>query len=120
MALDPDGNDAIERLERRVAALEGLVRQLVAPVAPTRPPIAAAPPPPPTAAPRPLAPRRPYVKDVDWEQWFGGKGLLLVGVVALLASSGFFLKYAFDRGWIAPWLRVMGGIVAGLAVAAAG
>jgi len=119
MAQDPDSNDAIERLERRVAALEGLVRQLVAPAAPPRPPLTAAPPPAP-AAPKSLAPSRPYVKDVDWEQWFGGKGLLLVGVVALLASSGFFLTYAFDRGWIAPWLRVAGGIIAGLAVAVAG
>jgi uncharacterized membrane protein len=122
MAQDPDANDAIRRLERRVTALEGLVRQLVAPAAPPSPPLTAAPPPAPgvPAAPKPLAPPRPYVKDVDWEQWFGGKGLLLVGVVALLASSGFFLKYAFDRGWIAPWLRVMGGVIAGFAVAAAG
>jgi uncharacterized membrane protein len=122
MAQDSEGNAAIERLERRVAALEGLVRQLVAPALPPRPPITAAPPPAPAApaAPKPLAPPRPYVRDVDWEQWFGGKGLLLVGVVALLASSGFFLKYAFDRGWVAPWLRVTGGIIAGLAVAVAG
>lgn len=47
----------------------------------------------------------------------GQRGLLAVGVVALLATGGFFLNYAFEHGWIPPWLRVVGAVAAGVAVA---
>src|SRR5439155_13286063 len=63
--------------------------------------------PPPAAAP-------------DLEQWFGQRGLLIVGVLALLTAAGFFLKYAIDRGWIAPLVRSLLAIAAGIAVAAWG
>lgn len=43
-----------------------------------------------------------------------------MGVLALLAAAGFFLKHAFERGWISPELRVAGGIAAGLAIALGG
>jgi len=56
----------------------------------------------------------------DLEQWFGQRGLLIVGVLALLTAAGFFLKYAFDRGWIAPVVRSLLAIVAGIALAAWG
>jgi uncharacterized membrane protein len=111
-----DERDAIERLERRVAQLETLVRALAsrAPGAPVAPP-APAPPPPPT--PRtPRAARTP----TDLEQLIGQRGLLIVGVLALIATAGFFLKYAFERGWISPELRVVGGVAAGVAIAVLG
>jgi len=38
----------------------------------------------------------------------------------LLTAAAFFLKYAFDRGWIAPLLRSLGAIAAGIAVGAWG
>ena len=41
----------------------------------------------------------------------------MIGVLALLATGGFFLNYAFERGWIPPWLRVLGAVGAGVAVA---
>jgi hypothetical protein len=63
--------------------------------------------PPPTAAP-------------DLEQWFGQRGLLIVGVLALLTAAGFFLKYAIDRGWIAPVVRSLLAIAAGIGLAAWG
>ncbi len=62
---------------------------------------------------------RPQAR-LDVEQWLGAKGLLLVGVIALLAAAGFFLKYAFDRGWIAPWIRVLGAVAVGAALAVYG
>src|SRR3989475_4039187 len=56
----------------------------------------------------------------DLEQWFGQRGLLAVGVAALLIAAALFLKYAFDRGWISPLLRAIGAVVAGIGVAAWG
>lgn len=123
-----------EALERRIAELERTVQRLVMLTGlPREGPVAKLPPrPAPTPAGIPprvisnadLAPlgRPPTAPppDFDLEQWVGAKGLLLVGVIALLAASGFFLKYAFDRGWVAPWLRVGGALLAGLAVALLG
>src|SRR3989475_181271 len=89
-----------------------------------------------TPAPEPLAvappaapiPRRhephsyspPPAAAPDLEQWFGQRGLLIVGVLALLTAAGFFLKYAIDRGWIAPLVRSLLAIAAGVGVAAWG
>ena len=110
--------DAIERLERRVATLENLVRRLTfgarerSPAAPPPDlPVVRAALPTPTVSPR---------RDTDLEQWFGQRGLLAVGVAALLIAAAFFLKYAFDRGWVPPLLRSAGAVVAGIGVAAWG
>jgi len=120
---------AIEQLERRVATLENIVRRLTFVASGERvlaqsqqPPQRATTPAPPivraalptvTESPQPAA-------ATDLEQWFGQRGLLAVGVIALLAAAAFFLKYAIDRGWIAPLLRALLAIVAGIAVAAWG
>ena len=118
--------DAIERLERRVATLEEVVRRLMdartayelsRPL--PRRPLAAAPPPATPAAPAPApapAPEAAAARATDLEQWFGQRGLLAVGVAALLAAAAFFLKYAFDRGWIPPLVRSLGAIVVGIGV----
>ena len=122
--MSEEQHDALQRLERRVEVLEQMVRRLVAAGAaperiasPSAPlPLHATPArpseqprysPPPTAAP-------------DLEQWFGQRGLLIVGVLALLTAAGFFLKYAIDRGWIAPVVRSLLAIVAGIGLAAWG
>ena len=98
--------DAIERLERRVAALEEVVRRLVALRTVPQPSLN------PVARPSPtVVPAR------DLEEWFGQRGLLVVGVLALLAAGAFFLKYAFDHDWIAPLVRSLLAIVAGAGVA---
>jgi uncharacterized membrane protein len=135
MSGDSSGDDRVAALERRVAVLEGIVREvsrragLVPPAAPppglerdalSRPPGPEARP-----APQPRPAFRPSLQptaasDLDLEQWFGAKGLLLVGVVALLAAAGFFLNYAFERGWIPPLLRATGAVAAGVGVAVAG
>ncbi len=50
------------------------------------------------------------------EAFFGGRFLLGAGVLAFLLGVGFFLKYAFDNGWIGPTGRVAIGLLAGIAM----
>src|SRR2546425_3667640 len=118
---DPQ-HEALQRLERRVEVLEQVVRRLLAAgAAPER--ITEAPPPAPL--PRPAQPEPPRYSSApapapDLEQWFGQRGLLVVGVLALLTAAGFFLKYAIERGWIAPVVRSLLAIAAGVCLAAWG
>jgi uncharacterized membrane protein len=123
-------SDALAHLEQRVAALEQAFARLAAH---TRLPSARPAAPPPSAvataareqraAPAPATQARPSVpapwRDLGIEEWLGTRGLLAVGVLALLLAAGFFLKYAFDRGWIAPWIRVLGAVLAGTGLALA-
>jgi uncharacterized membrane protein len=129
--------ERLERLEQRMAVLEALVRQLAAGGAPRMPhaasleaPIAApveAPvlPPPrrePTPPPVLTTPSRrgiPFPSPGS-ERWIGQRVFLGIGVVALLAAAGYLLKLSFDRGWISPVMRCIGGVVAGLGVGALG
>lgn len=53
----------------------------------------------------------------DWahiEEVVGQRWMTWVGVVALFLAAGFFVKYAFDQGWITPRTRVVLGIVLGI------
>ena len=121
--MSDDQQKAIEQLERRVETLENMVRRLTfvatrgqgvpaeAPTPQARPVVRASLP---SVAAAPPPPHKP---DTDLEQWFGQRGLLAVGVIALLAATAFFLKYAIDRGWIAPLVRSLLAILAGVAVA---
>src|SRR5207244_10857912 len=110
--------EALHRLERRVEVLEQMMRRLLAPGAAPEP-IATLPEPRPATPPPVAGPpivSRSTGEAPDLEQWFGQRGLLVVGVLALLAAMGFFLKYAIDRGWIAPIVRSLLAIGAGVAV----
>ena len=135
--MSDEQHDALQRLERRVDVLEHMVRRLLAAgtapaperITPAPEPSAvaspAAPvprPPRPAWSPEPEPPRDlpPPAAAPDLEQCFGQRGLLIVGVLALLTAAGFFLKYAIDRGWIAPLVRSLLAIVAGIGVAAWG
>jgi uncharacterized membrane protein len=56
----------------------------------------------------------------DLEQVIGGRWLLYAGVAAVVLGMNFFVKFAFDNGWISEPLRVTAGGVIGVALVAAG
>lgn len=109
-------DERLERLEHRVTALESLVRQAVSErtAAGERPRAA-----PQKATPKPRAapkPRSPLIT----EEWIGQRGLLAVGVTALVLAAAYLLKLSFERGWVAPLLRCIGGAAGGLLVGGLG
>ncbi|MBW8772037.1 MAG: DUF2339 domain-containing protein [Gemmatimonadetes bacterium] len=129
--------DRLDRLEQRLLRLEQLMRQVLQTLpgpleggaVPPPPP----PPPPPLVQPvaerpatsEPAAVEPPTLKPAprpafDGEQWFGQRGLLAVGVLAVVLAAGYLLKLSFDRGWISPLVRCVGGAIAGGAVALLG
>jgi len=120
-----NADERLERLEHRLRDLEALVRSLQAAlkakaVRPAAAPVvtrAPVPQPPAPAVGRSSDARAPAL---GTEQWFGQRGLLAAGVFLLILAAGYFLKLAFDRGWISPLLRCLGGGVFGLGVAAVG
>lgn len=65
-------------------------------------------------------PRRPAATLLSSEQWIGQRVLLAIGVVALILAAGYLLRLSFDRGWISPIMRCIGGVVSGIAVGAVG
>jgi uncharacterized membrane protein len=104
-----EDKERIQRLEQRVAALEALIR----PPPPAQPKAAHASPP--LQSP---SPKRATI--LSSEQWIGQRVLLAIGVVALILAAGYLLRLSFDRGWISPVMRCVGGICAGLMVGAVG
>jgi len=48
------------------------------------------------------------------EQRIGGSWFSRIGIFAIVLAVGFFIKYAFEREWIGPGQRVLGGLAAGL------
>ena len=133
----------LETLVRQLAA--GVIARQASPPSPppapivtAPPPLASAPPPPPLATEPPPAvpppppaigptpPRRsapsPLAKGtaLDPERWVGQRVFLGIGVVALLLAAGYLLKLSFDRNWISPLMRCLGGVVAGIAVGGLG
>jgi uncharacterized membrane protein len=102
------------------------------PSAPSGPPqTGAAPPSPASPAPVPPRPAQPGASpagargpartpSLDSERWIGQRVFLGIGVVALLMAAGYLLKLSFDRNWISPAMRCIGGSIAGLAVGALG
>lgn len=122
--------DRIERLEQRVASLEVLVRRLVTDPAsrPETPETRGEPAPRAARAPRAL--RRDSGRQSDaaparrqsllTEEWIGQRGLLAVGVTALILAAAYLLKLSFERGWVSPLARCIMGVAGGLAVSVVG
>ncbi len=119
--------DQIRRLEERVSALEALVRELagrrVSGEAGKQMGETAALRNESTSAVRESAtypPTRLPSSLLSSEQWIGQRVLLAVGVVALILAAGYLLRLSFDRGWISPLMRCIGGAGAGIVVGAVG
>jgi uncharacterized membrane protein len=76
----------------------------------------------PASARPPASTHRPAPKSLglDSERWVGQRVFLGIGVVALLLAAGYLLKLSFDRNWISPTMRCLGGIAAGIAVGGLG
>jgi len=53
----------------------------------------------------------------DLETRIGGRWLQHAGLIVLLLGIAFFLRYAFEREWLSPTIRVSLGVVAGIAMA---
>jgi len=125
--------ERLDRLEQRLEVLETLMRDVLqarsaAPAPPPArpagpPPVQPSPPAPASSQPpRPRpAPAPPRVRgSLASEEWIGQRGLLAIGVLALILAAGYLLKLSFERGWISPFLRCLGGVVAGGVVGAIG
>lgn len=68
----------------------------------------------------PLLPRFDRESWAKFEQKLGKQWITWIGAVVLFLAAGLFVKYAFDHKWLGPWARVILGVVAGIAVVAAG
>lgn len=81
-----------------------------------------------TAAHAPGGPSRPLFPTTteaeadadDLENRIGGRWLLYIGIAALVLGASYFVKYAFDNGWVNEPLRIGIGLVAGLALIVGG
>ncbi len=69
------------------------------------------------APPRPPVP--PPASGVDWERWLGVRGAAVLGGAALALAGLFFFRYSIEHGLIPPWLRVVLGVVTGVAAVVA-
>lgn len=114
-----EGPSLVARVER----LERLVERLLlergqptprgdaeSPTTPTGPSVEGSPKP--RSSARPRGAPEPRRRGLDWvrlgEDWLGR-----VGVLLLLLGLAFLYRYAVDRGWITPWLRIGFGALSG-------
>lgn len=117
-------------LEKRVAELQS--RGVASPAtAPAQAPVAPQAAPPPAPRPAPVPPAAPPVvhaappllhahakasSALDLETLIAGRWLNRIGILAVLLSISFFLKYAFENNWIGPTGRIAIGILLGSAM----
>jgi uncharacterized membrane protein len=127
----PETEQELEDLKRRVAELTQRVYRLeqasgtVTAAAPPPQPAITKPAPPP-ALPKVTPPAEVKIPltgsqrataafaDADLEAKIGSQWLNRIGVFALLIGAAYFLKLAFDNGWIGPSGRVAIGLIAGI------
>ncbi|MFN0085155.1 MAG: DUF2339 domain-containing protein [Blastocatellia bacterium] len=146
MAEDDPPPDVYRQLRERIDWLEEVVHQQIAriyelekrmSIAPAFPRPQPAPPPEPISGapegpvavppPPPIRPAGPGPKGgmfsfegQDLESIIGGNWFSRIGIVAIILSVGFFLKYAFENQWIGPAGRVAIGVAIGLGFLAGG
>jgi Predicted membrane protein (DUF2339) len=58
---------------------------------------------------------RPAAPGFDWERWIGVRGAAALGACVLVIAGLYFFKYSIDNGLISPALRVVLGVLVGLA-----
>jgi uncharacterized membrane protein len=68
----------------------------------------------PTPAARPAAPAWFSLEGKDLESLIGGNWFSRIGILCIILSTGFFLKYAFEHEMIGPTGRVMIGVLLGI------
>jgi len=86
-------------------------------------PLQPPPPPMPQIPPKPgIAPpkfaQKAHRSSQDLEGTIGKLWLNRIGIIAILIGVAYFLKYAFDSGWLNPASRVVIGLVAGIGIVA--
>lgn len=59
-------------------------------------------------------------RTADLEALIGGRWLLFAGIAAVVLGISYFVKFAFDNGWISEPLRVAAGVAAGALLIAGG
>jgi uncharacterized membrane protein len=69
-------------------------------------------PPPPPEPPEPEAPAWSF----DWERLVGVRLFSAIAGIALVFAAVFFLRYSIDQGWLQPPVRVVIGIIVGIAL----
>jgi len=72
-----------------------------------------------TTVPEPVAPR-PSPAPPGIERILGTRLFVWVGAVALALAGTFLVRYAVDQGWLGPAVRVLLGILLGVALLVAG
>jgi len=110
----------VSEIEQRLATLPRASKPQVE-LAPVQPQPVLSPPPAKPAIPASIPPASvtsPRIASSrgDLERLIGGKWLNWIGIFALLFGTAFFLKLAFDNGWIGPIGRVTIGLLAGTAL----
>ncbi len=92
--------------------------------APVPPPAAATVPPPPNPPPQPppaaMAPPRPAPARRMTERNFTSRWMVWVGGIALALGGVFMVRYSIEAGYLGPKVRIVLGILAGMAMLAAG
>lgn len=68
---------------------------------------------PPGSPPRPVGP--PPRKEPGLEEWLGVRGIALLGALTLVVAGIYFFRYSVEHGLITPAMRVILGVVTGLA-----
>jgi len=132
--------DSVERLKRDLDGLRGTPGRPAAEEPPPEQEAAAEAPPPEPEAPTPepepepepqpaaaappppwqAAPARQPVTLKSLEEALTARWLVWLGAVAVALSATFFVKYAMDRGWLSPAVRVSLGFLFGVALAFGG
>jgi uncharacterized membrane protein len=74
--------------------------------------------------PAPALPQKPrdpgWWETVDWEGALGKNWFAIIGAVALVVGTGFFLRLAFENDWIGETGRVLLGLFAGFVLLGVG